>query len=212
MSENATRDVIFEKIKSALESKTKVTKRPTLQNIDSIYTNSKQSLEITFAEELTKLNGKFVFCENFKEFTQNIRTLFKQEKLNSFFCQDKAIQQIFSTIDIPFTSGEADFLEMKAAVTGCEYIVARTGSVVVSSAQNTSKRVYAFAPIHIVFATTSQLVYDISDANKLLMEKYVSNLPSMISIISGPSIVLNTTNTENKSIETNKLYVFLINS
>jgi len=212
MSENATRDVIFEKIKSALESKTKVTKRPTLQNIDSIYTNSKQSLEITFAEELTKLNGKFVFCENFKEFTQNIRYLFKQEKLNSIFCQDKAIQQILSTIDIPFTSGEADFLEMKAVVTGCENIVARTGSVVVSSAQNTSKRVYAYAPIHIVFATTSQLVYDISDANKLLMEKYVSNLPSMISIISGTSIVLNTSNTENKSIETNKLYVFLINS
>jgi L-lactate dehydrogenase complex protein LldG len=211
MIEIGKREIILEKIKTALEQKSKVNNEVLKPKINSIFPENNNLLEITFAEEFNKINGKFVFCENFKEFTQNIRILFKQQKLNSVFCQDKAIQQILASIDVPFTSGNEDFLDMKVAITGCEYLIARTGSVLVSSAQNTSKKVYAYAPIHIVLAKTSQLVYDISDATKLMKDKYASNFPSMFSIISGPSFQIITENSEKKAIETKKMFVFLIN-
>jgi L-lactate dehydrogenase complex protein LldG len=41
--------------------------------------------------------------------------------------------------------------------------------------------------VHIVIAYTSQLVEDIKDGLRLVQERYGDRLPSMISMISGPS-------------------------
>jgi L-lactate dehydrogenase complex protein LldG len=41
--------------------------------------------------------------------------------------------------------------------------------------------------VHIVVAYTSQLVHDIKDGLQLVQDKYGDRLPSMISLISGPS-------------------------
>lgn len=44
-----------------------------------------------------------------------------------------------------------------------------------------------FPASHIVFAHTNQIVLDIKDAMRGLKEKYPNGLPSMISLITGPS-------------------------
>ena len=50
-----------------------------------------------------------------------------------------------------------------AAITGCESLIARTGSMVMSSAQQSGRTVSVYAPVHICIAYTKQLVYDISE-------------------------------------------------
>ena len=84
-----------------------------------------------------------------------------------------------------FTKG--NLANCDAAITGCEALVARTGSMVMSAAQQSGRTTSVYAPVHICFATVNQLVYDVKDAIQLVKEKYKSNLPSLITFATGPS-------------------------
>ena len=57
----------------------------------------------------------------------------------------------------------------------------------VSSKQPSGRRLNVFPESHIVIAYSSQLVPDIKDALKKMQEKYHNNLPSLITVITGPS-------------------------
>ena len=65
--------------------------------------------------------------------------------------------------------------------------MARTGSLLLSSGQASGRTVSVYAPVHICIAYTDQLVYDIADGIDSLIDKYRLNLPSLISLASGPS-------------------------
>ncbi|OFY18732.1 MAG: hypothetical protein A2W98_14405 [Bacteroidetes bacterium GWF2_33_38] len=213
MSNTQARDIIFDKIKSALIHKIKGTKYSYNKNVNDIFENQNNSLELTFAEEFNKINGKFIFCIDTKDFNENIKLLFKQSKWTSLYCVDKELQKILTSAEIPFSSSENDFYDMEAGFTGCEYLIARTGSVLVSSAQSSGRRIYSYSPNHIVFAKTSQLAYDAGEAMRLLIQKYDNQLPSMISMISGPSRTADIEKTLIMGAHGPKnIFVFLINN
>jgi L-lactate dehydrogenase complex protein LldG len=65
--------------------------------------------------------------------------------------------------------------------------VARTGTLVLSSAVSDGRTTSVYAPAHICLATTNQLVYDIDEALANMQQRYGSQLPSLISFASGPS-------------------------
>jgi L-lactate dehydrogenase complex protein LldG len=73
------------------------------------------------------------------------------------------------------------------SITGCEWLVARTGTIVMSSAQTSGRTTSVYAPIHICIAFTNQLLYDLKDALQAAKDKYGNNLPSLITFATGPS-------------------------
>lgn len=76
---------------------------------------------------------------------------------------------------------------MNTSISYCECLVARLGSVVVSSKQISGRRLIALPETHIIVAFTWQLVEDLKDALAFLKEKYQKKLPSSITFITGPS-------------------------
>ena len=80
-----------------------------------------------------------------------------------------------------------DLAGCHASITRCEYLVARTGTIVMSSAQLSGRTTSVYAPIHVCIAFTNQLVYDIKDALTGLKDKYKGKIPSLITFASGPS-------------------------
>jgi len=82
---------------------------------------------------------------------------------------------------------QTDLAECSVAVTGCEFLVARTGSILLSSAQTQGRTASVYAPVHICIAFVDQLVYDIKDALQGVREKYGSNYPSLLALATGPS-------------------------
>ncbi len=72
-------------------------------------------------------------------------------------------------------------------ITLCEFLVARTGSIIVSSRQKAGRRLPVYSNIHITVAYTSQLVYNLKDAFRELKKKYEPNFPSQVTTITGPS-------------------------
>lgn len=73
-----------------------------------------------------------------------------------------------------------------AGITGCELLVAQTGSILVSSA--TGGRALSILPhVHVVVATIDQIVATLADALHHMRQRHDGRLPSMLSFITGPS-------------------------
>ena len=80
-----------------------------------------------------------------------------------------------------------DLESCDAALTGCEALVAQTGSVLVSAPSAGGRALSVLPSHHIVLARRSQVVPDLSVALQRVQEKYQDKFPSMLSFISGPS-------------------------
>jgi L-lactate dehydrogenase complex protein LldG len=74
-----------------------------------------------------------------------------------------------------------------AGVTGCECLVAQTGSVCVTSRSSGGRSLSVAPPHHVVIANREQLVMDLTAAYDHLNKKYANDWPSFIGLITGPS-------------------------
>jgi len=152
---------------------------PQSEGNNSIFHPAPDDLEVVFAEEFVQLQGKFAFCTDEKDMVQQIQKLVAEKQWTKIYCNENKWNEAFSnTINLAGCD---------ASVTGCEFLVARTGTIVMSTAQQSGRTVSVYAPIHICIAYTNQLVYDIKDALQMLKEKYAGNIPSLITFASGPS-------------------------
>ena len=152
---------------------------PQSEGTNNVYRHACEDLDILFASEFTKLQGKFVYCTDEKDLNNQLERLITANEWNKIYCNEDKWNELFSnTINLE---------SCHAAITGCEYLVARTGTIVMSAAQQSGRTVSVYAPIHICIAYPNQLVYDIKDALQLLKEKYAGNIPSLITFASGPS-------------------------
>ncbi len=186
MEETTSREKILKKIRNALISKAE-NPYPSLDTESSVYNPIEDSLDITFAQEFTKASGQFIYCETINELKENIISLISENNWQNIYCLDKNIKNILNDAEIHFSSDESDFTEMEVGITNCEFLIARLGSIMVSSKQTSGRRMNVFPPSHIIFADTSQIVPDIKHALIGMKEKYKNGLPSLISVITGPS-------------------------
>ena len=139
-----------------------------------------------FAEQFGKLQGKFVYCLNARELALQLSNIAIHLEWKNIYCIDDKWKAVLKENMFDNTS-YSDLATCDAAITGCELLVARTGSIVLSAAGESGRTTSVYAPIHICIANTSQLVYDIKDALQQLKEKYAGKLPSLITFASGPS-------------------------
>ncbi len=153
-----------------------------------IYAKADMSAEEVFAETFISLGGKFIFCDNEQDLLGNIGALYENLSWKQLLCADQRLLKLFLNHKIDFVLPADPAAESAdACITSCEALVARTGSILLSSAQNMGRQAPVYYPVHIVFAFIDQVVYDIEDGIKLLKKKYGSSLPSMINLTTGPS-------------------------
>ncbi|MGI8951939.1 MAG: LutC/YkgG family protein [Chitinophagaceae bacterium] len=184
MKSSSARENILKKIKQALNNPVPVPFAETKENI-SFFQPSTKEPELEFAENFSALLGKFSFCINEKELTEQLNSLIKARNWNKIFCNEKKLKDDLKKIGFDF-SYTTDLKNCDASITTCEQLIARTGSIVLSSAQPSGRTVSVYAPVHICVAYTNQLVYDIKEALLNVKEKYVQ-LPSLITLATGPS-------------------------
>jgi len=178
MATSPAKENILKKIRQALSHPVPLP-FPQSEGTNSVFKPAADDLEIVFAQEFTHLLGKFAFCTDEKDMQQQLQQLIDQKKWTKIFCcEDKWNATFSNTIDLAGCD---------ASITGCEYLIARTGSIVLSAAQQSGRTVSVYAPIHICIAYTDQLVYDVKDGLQLIKEKYAGSLPSLITFATGPS-------------------------
>ena len=179
------RENILQKIKQALVKPVPVP-FPASEGSDSVFQPSQKELEVEFAEKFTGLLGRFSFCINEKELVEQLNILIAQRNWSRIYCREEVVST--RLYNAGFTTVYSDDVAIcDAAITGCEKLVARTGSMLMSSAQQSGRTVSVYAPVHICIAYTSQLVYDIATGLQQVRMDYGKDLPSMLTLATGPS-------------------------
>lgn len=80
-----------------------------------------------------------------------------------------------------------DLEKCDVGISECDFLVAQTGGVAVTSRSAGGRALSVLPPHHVVLARREQLVADLPTAFARLQEKYAPDYPSMISFITGPS-------------------------
>jgi L-lactate dehydrogenase complex protein LldG len=184
MDQQQSKENILNKIRQALNKSVPVP-FPQSEGKESVFTMLQQDIEIEFAENFTKLQGRFSFAGNLEEVVTQLQKLIQARGWQAIYCREEAL--ISTLQQHGFTqSFTTDLSNCDASITTCEQLIARTGSIVMSAAQQSGRTVSIYAPVHICIAYTSQLVYDIGDALKNVQLKY-PQLPSLLTLATGPS-------------------------
>jgi L-lactate utilization protein LutC len=155
---NVARDNILARVRAALRTPAHRPAPPTGAAIFPAVTD----LEACFREEFMALRGEFLETET---------------ALQEF----KAGFQRIATEDLAGL-GTCDL-----GVTGCDCLVAQTGSIFVSTRSAGGRALSVLPPVHLVLARREQLVPDLPAAVALLRQRYGNRWPSALTLISGPS-------------------------
>ena len=185
MKVSSSKEKILKKIREALSNPAPLP-FPKSEGSNSVFQTQHEELEILFAEEFTRLSGKFAFCLNEADAKNQIQKLAVEKKWQHIHCVENGLKSLFTEKEFPGLNSTT-LAECDASITSCHYLVARTGAIVMSSAQQNGRTVSAYAPVHICIAYTHQLVYDTFDALKGIKGKYDNNIPSFITFAAGPS-------------------------
>ncbi|MBM3914469.1 MAG: lactate utilization protein B/C [Sphingomonadales bacterium] len=211
MNVSPAKENILKRIREALAHTTPMP-FPQSEKNQTIYPAPHQEAEIEFAEQFTKLQGKFIYCINRQELAFQFASLVRKQDWSPIYCtEEKLITLLGESLSERLTT--TDLAGCQVSVTGCEYLVARTGSIVLSSAQQQGRTASIYAPIHICIAFVDQLVEDIKDAMVAAREKHDTQFPSLLTLATGPSRTADIEKTLVVGVHGPKeVYLFLVES
>jgi L-lactate dehydrogenase complex protein LldG len=140
-----------------------------------------------FQQELEKIQGHFHLVKNRDELLTLLKRFQDEYEWPFIFCRDKGLREILKDAGLEVSSDMQRFPETKATLTGCEWLIAETGGVLVHSGSTSGRKLHFFPEVHMVVASSNQLVRTLEEALVRLEEKYRDDLPSQITHIAGPS-------------------------
>jgi L-lactate dehydrogenase complex protein LldG len=184
MEESTSREKVLKKVRHALIYKTD-NPYPQVEFDSSVYKPMQETADVNFAQEFTKVGGVFIYCENESEVVATLSALNTECNWQNVYCSEPEFQYLLTQAGVPFDSDEESIQELNVGITGCEFAIARLGSIMVSS--KNSRRLNIYPETHVVIAYADQLVDDLKDAFEAVQLKYAGKLPSMLSVITGPS-------------------------
>ena len=186
MQESTSREKILKSIRGALADSMPAP-FDYEEHADKIYATSADEIrEVSFAKALGKVNGVFVYNKNEEELKDNLLHLIPQ--LPVLCCFESTVAKLLTNAGIDYHTRINEDQEHLTSVTGCEYLIARTGSIMTSSAIGGGRKGYIYPSVHIIIARRGQLVFDLKDAFAQMKVKYKGKgLPSMVTMITGPS-------------------------
>lgn len=209
MTVSAAKENILKKIRQALSHPVTLP-FPQSEGNNSMFQPPVDDMAVQFAEEFSKLQGRFVYCGDMKECVAQLMELAASNNFLKLVCKEKELQSLIHQYT-PSLQFHEQLSDCDASITTCEALVSRTGSLVLTSNTESGRTTSVYAPVHICIAFTHQLVYDIKDTLVLMKEKYGQQLPSLISFATGPSRTADIEKTLVVGVHGPKeVYVFLV--
>lgn len=182
----AKKEKVLKKIRRALVEKSK---EPfTGVDYDSnVFIPFTEVSEIEFAQRFTDNGGKFVFCEDKKDFIENLKFLMSENKWKDLYSTNEDVSTLLKQNDITTNNTSQALSNVNVALTTCENLIARNGSILITNFQFNDPKEIINPSIHLVIAYTSQIIDESRDALKLIKQKYTEQFPTLITFIGGPS-------------------------
>lgn len=153
----------------------------------AIFPKSETPLPMQFAENFTEAGGMFYFAESKNELKQVLNSVLKELNFLSVFCSNDYYANLIMSDTYAIISNPDDLPTVQAVISECEFLCARTGSILMSSYLSAGRRGVAMNDALIIIAKQDQVLPDIEEALRETQKKYNGRFPSQLSFVTGPS-------------------------
>jgi L-lactate dehydrogenase complex protein LldG len=146
-----------------------------------------------FAERSESLKTEFLPCADEAAASAQLNLLADREGWESIALPaDSELRTLLTNLSIPKlevsrSTAKTDLEKVSAGITGCDALIAQTGSVLLTAKSGGGRALSVLPVHHVVIATSSQMLPDLPAAFELLGRKYAPNFPSFMTFITGPS-------------------------
>ena len=183
------KEQILAKVRNALMEKPEAMFKDIDQRTETwVPISEEDGTAVTFAQNFKTLGGVFVYLENEEEFGECLKQLAPENGWEPLWCTDRKMQDFLRQHGIAFSETPMQEPKKKlVGLTGCECLVAQTGSVLLSDTVSNGRAVYALPDVLLVFATTEQIVGGLKEAFRFVRKRYGNKLPAQLSFVTGPS-------------------------
>jgi L-lactate dehydrogenase complex protein LldG len=146
-----------------------------------------------FAQNSAALKTEFHRVSSLEEAGDQLLTLARQNSWNRVATHRHPLAlPLAEKGDLPTLIVEpgysvTDMESCDAAITGCDFLIAQTGSLLISGPSAGGRALSVLPPHHVVIAEASQMVPDLVTALQQARLRYASQWPSFLSFVTGPS-------------------------
>lgn len=143
----------------------------------SSYSNIEQDELMVFAEQFVKNKGRFIYCENEKDFINKLQNLIQYRKWDNILSFSENLHSYLKH------SGVETVLENENAIVGislCQAMIANTGSLLLTSAQGFGSRVNKLPSIFIILAHSSQVYPNYKEALQPILNAVPQNITTIM--------------------------------
>lgn len=126
--------------------------------------------------------GKFLYCTDLEEIHTNFNSILEETNWNKEegYIYSKSIKKTFKKVNLQLTN---DLEKASYFVTPIEALIAENGALLISSNQIAEKKINDYPNNIIAYATTSQIVHNISDGLSGIKQKNAPKIPTNITTI-----------------------------
>jgi len=161
---------------------------PEIPDFESpVFYEQEESPEIVFKKNLEAVNGKVTIFKSEEQLLRKLKELTASHTQEKICCAEPEIQTKLKNSGVRFSGCPEIPGDIEISITGCEFLVAQTGSALVSSAQQGGRKLFIYPPQHLVIASKKQIVNTLDETYSAISEKYGNDLPSQLLLITGPS-------------------------
>lgn len=146
------------------------------------------SLDDLFVHNFINKGGKFLYSTSINEVIINLENILKENNWDNISCSDFDLLKI--TQQLKITSQQTPNNSIPFFTT-CEHLIANKGDILFSSNQLGSNKISELSDNFIIYATTSQLVKNISEGLTGIKTHFKGNIPTNISSVTNYTIQKN---------------------
>ncbi|MCW5519305.1 LUD domain-containing protein [Aureitalea sp. L0-47] len=145
------------------------------------FPEEKLPIDERFTYNFNRNGGKFLYCENVEEILEAFDNILLENDWyeRDVFCLDEKLINRFDGFNLSFTKDTNSTFFLS----NCESLVSNNGSILLCSKQIKEKKLHELPSNFVIFATTSQLVENISEGLRKIKSVNKRHIPSNITTI-----------------------------
>src|SRR5690554_909618 len=146
------------------------------------FPKEKLPMDEEFVKNFCENGGKFLYCEDMKEVSEALDNILLENDWyeTEVCCLNKKLSQKFDDYNLSFKTNSENTSFM---LTTCESLVSDKGSILLSSNQLKGRKLWELPKDIVIFATTSQIVGNISDGMRIIKMESKNGIPVDITTI-----------------------------